>query len=454
MGGLNDVSYFLGLWFRTATWDSAIFQEVMIGAGGTRTDLAALVVSRIKHFVPHPDSPVTEHTCFHLIGVFSLVASESFTGHKDHAFRDALLSSDIVAALITASRALCRSTQPGAEFPLKVVFPALIDQLSSFPTIWLPEALRGGLLEILFECENRNAFAPVLISLLDDILYPATVYHSVLLQLQNSLPQVRDRDVAVIFGDPDLLARWRGLSEVVANRFRFLEQYNTWGLRATRACDDIEGAKICGKRDLKRCSGCSATCYCSLACQANDWRRGGHRGSCADLALSRKCQSLHNLHTEATLDGDVSARPGTSRDRSFLCALVHHEYTTRREEIAQKHLHFIMQHHPGTTALTLFDFTKGTCVVSVGAFEDLRILLNVDVARMIRCGGQTQLMKVLDGGLAASRIWPFPLLLCSSPLPQEPHLLWGPEEYFAKIQALMNSKVQVGLVICFFIAQL
>lgn len=30
----------------------------------------------------------------------------------------------------------------------------------------------------------------------------------------------------------------------------------------------------------KRCSGCKVTRYCCAACQAADWKEGGHRHAC------------------------------------------------------------------------------------------------------------------------------------------------------------------------------
>ncbi|KAJ6481983.1 hypothetical protein C8R45DRAFT_1151310 [Mycena sanguinolenta] len=241
--GMPEVSHFIGLRLNNTTWNSAAFEELVVGAGGTRTDLASMVVSHIKRFLPDGNAVVTEETYSHFMGILPIVASESFTGHRDHAFEDALLSSGIVAALTIASQAVCHSTHPRAGSALKVALPALIHQISSCPPLHLPEALRGGLLDIFFTSENRSAISDALVNLVEQVLSPATVYHSVLTQLRLSLPQIRHRDAAAIFADPTLLARWESLLQTIESRFRILDEYRTGTLTAMRACDDREPAK-------------------------------------------------------------------------------------------------------------------------------------------------------------------------------------------------------------------
>ncbi|KAF7324314.1 MYND-type domain-containing protein [Mycena sanguinolenta] len=181
--GLADVSYFLGLLFKN-DWNAPTFDELIIGAGGTRSDLASIVVSHITHVLPDPDSPVTSQTIFHLVGIVYIVASESVTGYQDPEFQDDLLSHGIVAALTTAVRALCRSTLETAGIELKGLLPALVDQLSLCSPTYLPESLRAGLLDIIFTSQHREVMSSSLTALLENVLPPATVYHSVLMELQ------------------------------------------------------------------------------------------------------------------------------------------------------------------------------------------------------------------------------------------------------------------------------
>ncbi|KAJ7260463.1 hypothetical protein B0H12DRAFT_373949 [Mycena haematopus] len=390
--GIADVSYFLALWFKDYNWNSASFEELIIGVGGTLADLAAIVVAHIKRVLPHPDSAVTERHVFHLVGIICLVAPESLTRPLlDVEFKDALLSCGIVPTLTTASRALCRSALVTAGVAVKAFFPALVDQIVSFPPIWLPESLRAGLLEILFTSHHRESIYPLFIDLLEGLMSPHSVYHSVLTQLRTSLPQVRDQNAAAIFSDATLLARWESFLQVVEDRFRILDEYNAGVLNPPRGCDDLECLKICAKQELKRCSGCRTAHYCSSTCQSNDWRHGGHRQTCGDLASHRK----------------ESPRT-SSRDRSFLRALMHHQSTMRAEEIAHKHRIFI-QTYPGEAPCTVFDFTTGACRVEVVAIHwFLQSQRGVDAngatSRVARI--ELHLMKVMQG--RKSVVWPFP----------------------------------------------
>ncbi|KAJ6455179.1 hypothetical protein C8R45DRAFT_1188328 [Mycena sanguinolenta] len=232
--------------------------------------------------------------------------------------------------------------------------------------------------------------------LLQHVLLPATVYYSVLIQLRISLSQVRNPNTATIFRDNTLLAHWRNFVEVAERRFRIVNKYSDGTLTAPRGCDDPECAKIYPKHDLKRCSGCLTTYYCSQACQTNDWRRGGHRLTCGDLSLRQERDYARH----------------SSRDRSFLRAITYHEYTARRDEIAMTRL-IRMQQYPGQIMCMLFDFTQPTCEIVVGPLEGLIRLgpFECEVEQTTRSEGRIELhlMRVQHGGQGALRVWPFPL---------------------------------------------
>ena len=50
----------------------------------------------------------------------------------------------------------------------------------------------------------------------------------------------------------------------------------------------------CGKTEaqaaspLDRCAGCRAVVYCSRACQAHDWKHGGHKQACKKLGARQR----------------------------------------------------------------------------------------------------------------------------------------------------------------------
>jgi hypothetical protein len=53
-----------------------------------------------------------------------------------------------------------------------------------------------------------------------------------------------------------------------------------------------EGGPAAGQgRGSKKCSGCRAVWYCGEACQLADWREGGHRRVCKQLAVAAPGQA-------------------------------------------------------------------------------------------------------------------------------------------------------------------
>ncbi|KAJ6483300.1 hypothetical protein C8R45DRAFT_300445 [Mycena sanguinolenta] len=395
--GLADASYFLGL---NRDWNSPAFDELITGSGGTRSELASVVISHITYALPNPDCPVTHDTLSFLVGIFYIVASESVAGYQDLAFQGHLLSQGIVSTLTIAVRALCRSKLKVAGIMLQGFGSTLVTQISSFSPTWLPESLRAGLLDI-FTPEHGEAVSPSLAMLLKDILPPATVYHSVLTALQTSLPQVRDRDVSVTSNDPALVAHWKSFVALVENRLPILNEYNTGALLAMRPCDNLECTKICPKRELQRCSGCSTMCYCSRICQRADWR-SGHRLTCLRLGLNRK----RFIHI-------------SPRNRSFLHALVYHEYITRHQEVARLQQLF-MKENPGQLPCTIFDFAEGSCTIEVWPLAQFvaELELELDPERIAQSTGKLQLhlMRVVDADWTECLFWPFPLRLASTQL--------------------------------------
>ncbi|KAJ6483287.1 hypothetical protein C8R45DRAFT_931900 [Mycena sanguinolenta] len=298
----------------------------------------------------------------------SLHSFENLTGHREHGLQESLWSCGIVAVLTTVSRALSRSNLPPAAFVLKGFSAILFELLLLSPPVWVPESLRTGLLEIVFASQRQEQLSRCLVTLLEDVLLPATVYHSVLVEIRIALPQVYDH--AALFDDAF---------------------FSHCGGALYRACDQC--ARICPKQELKCCTGCLTSNYCSKACQANDWQYNGHRQTCADLLL-RRAQCSHI----------------STKNRSFLRALVHHEYTTRRNEIAQTHRQ-LAKVYPGEVLCTTFDFTTGLCKMQVWPLEYLRSGFEFDVERAMKSDGQIELrlLKVRDGH--QFRMRPFPLHL-------------------------------------------
>ncbi|KAJ6478879.1 hypothetical protein C8R45DRAFT_1101319 [Mycena sanguinolenta] len=113
--------------------------------GSTRNREQA--VSHIKRALPVPDSPVSEQSMIHLIGIAGII---SYAGDPYLGFGYALLSTGIVVPLAIVGRALCHSTLDKVRIPLRVLFSALVELISSSIPAWLPESFRAGLLRLCF----------------------------------------------------------------------------------------------------------------------------------------------------------------------------------------------------------------------------------------------------------------------------------------------------------------
>ncbi|KAJ6451321.1 hypothetical protein C8R45DRAFT_91834 [Mycena sanguinolenta] len=170
--GIMDLSHLIARWLKPPSLE-------LIGAGGTRMNLASIVVSHIKDAMPTADTLITKQTLISLLGTIALL-----NYHGDSAFRGALLSRGIVAPLTTAVRALCHIGLPEVDVLLNQLFPALVRHIWSHPPTWITESLRAGLLETFFTYRDK---IPLFARILIQVLPPITIYHSALMQFKISL---------------------------------------------------------------------------------------------------------------------------------------------------------------------------------------------------------------------------------------------------------------------------
>ncbi|KAJ7052080.1 hypothetical protein C8F01DRAFT_1262295 [Mycena amicta] len=174
----------------------------------------------------------------------------------------------------------------------------------------------------------------VLLEHLDESL----VFHSVLHQLRISLQEVREFDPSAKLRWPgeELHAEWNAFVDRAQNQFKVVELYERGELTKFKVCDNTSCGSVQPKSDLKLCSDCLTTYYCSKACQRADYERF-HLNDCETLRRRRK-------------------------DRAFLKALVNHEYNAQKEKLALDFL-AVLKRAPGSLPCTMLDFSAGECVV-------------------------------------------------------------------------------------------
>ncbi|XP_070535093.1 uncharacterized protein [Ptychodera flava] len=74
--------------------------------------------------------------------------------------------------------------------------------------------------------------------------------------------------------------------------------------KVKRHCSNHQCQKVETKvQEFKVCSGCHLVCYCSVACQRSDWKRGGHKRNCKLLKIGvrqpRNDRMSENIENES-----------------------------------------------------------------------------------------------------------------------------------------------------------
>ncbi|KAJ6612560.1 hypothetical protein B0H10DRAFT_292525 [Mycena sp. CBHHK59/15] len=208
---------------------------------------------------------------------------------------------------------------------------------------------------------------------------------------------------------------------------------------------------------------CQTLHYCSQPCQALDWHQGGHRQTCENFVKFRH-GTLNQISTSAaTLTSCVVVIDEhlSSRDRSFLRALLAADYGKNEQDILRHQITW-MTRYPGRQFYTVFSYIGGRCTVQMTGVD--RIDSEDDtlkrhwrdfVSRETKSGGRMQLyvMEVAMGTGTRKKI--IPLRSSSSAIfdglkhianeltargtvddgPIAGEILW-------RIQALMRLKVQ------------
>ncbi|KAJ7607640.1 hypothetical protein DFH06DRAFT_1486484 [Mycena polygramma] len=179
----------------------------------------------------------------------------------------------------------------------------------------IPEVIRGGLIQavvVYAMCDTRSGGYEYLRRLLFELV-GSTVYYSVLHELEQSLP------AALELMDPrrvrasSISSQWQDFVSVAEDRVRIKHKFDSDSYVPSRACDNLACGRISGKAQFRACSACRTTHYCDKSCQRMDWE--GHRVVCGQLKSLRLQE------------------PPTSRDRSFIRALIQDTYQTNKAHI-------------------------------------------------------------------------------------------------------------------------
>jgi hypothetical protein len=273
----------------------SVFDELIVGAGGTPRDLAFLLASVLRRLCPHVDMPPTPDIIDNLKYIVEFLSAAIFTaGTSFELFTAALVSRHPVRAFVHTLTALTR-TDPS----LHAVSPflgILLHLLAISPSHGIARSLREGLLPVVFACGARHMSTThdFLVQFFKNILAPATVFHSVLYQLRIALSTLDNSQTAPMLALHEFAVIWDIIGRILSVRLQMIAPIQL------RQCLHVcflflsrgvaTGLIMCFKcsRALDRhplcCAGCSVPYYCSATCQREHWK-GGHRALCKSLSL-------------------------------------------------------------------------------------------------------------------------------------------------------------------------
>ncbi|KAF7342448.1 hypothetical protein MVEN_01834000 [Mycena venus] len=270
--------------------------------GGTLTDVARLVVSFIDGIVPEDESAMfTTHVHFLRVVLIFVGNVDPTLGDPSRAaitlgqFGEALLSQDIIRALISALCSLSNTTVPPTVDGLHKCLNMLA-MIFITPSGYhaLPAALDDGLLRALVMCaqcsfahEIHDQFKVYFIGLFRSSL----VHYRFLSALDMALDETTELINTRAFKRCGIYKMWEEWLSVVDERLKVLHEFDSQRDLRMKACDNLKCSTIDDKTAFRRCSGCRSFYYCSIECQTVDWRSGGHREACKSygkLFLSEK----------------------------------------------------------------------------------------------------------------------------------------------------------------------
>jgi hypothetical protein len=219
---------------------------IMMGSGGSITELARLFVAHLTFVIPSPDSPVPADAPLLLRGVIRLLREINY---RNELWNAALLAQGIIESLICTIRALAVSSIEGTEQMLDDCFTTLIRTLV-VPNRhqYIIDALKAGLLPAIVLSHSFTVGAKFCLTV---ALPRAMVYYSVLKQLATELHQVKDLAETARFRASETFESWTNFLDLVDTRFKVMRRYDSGDWLSGRNCDNLNVCTL--RRMLSNC---------------------------------------------------------------------------------------------------------------------------------------------------------------------------------------------------------
>ncbi|KAJ7151788.1 hypothetical protein C8R43DRAFT_950962 [Mycena crocata] len=333
---------------------TGLLDELIDGTGGNIWECALLVLKHITDLIsvgPHPHSEVPPKVVCLVDSMLRFLGQVEI---RESHFFDVLVSQGLSRTLTNAISDLEKfdsSHTPGAIENCFILLECIFNSETGYQN--LLQSLQAGLLLVIAfgRDYNRTCIAIECTSRVLHHNFPAaTVYYPVLHQMKASLDDdfPASEDFEEELTKSGLYLPWQALVQLARERIQLLD------------CD---------------------------------WKEGGHRRICPNLRGMR-LQDTTNLIT--------------TRDRSFMRALLHDDYEAATEDILLAQIAFLRQ-NPGQPFITLFDYAEGPVTFTVEPAKnalcgtEFSNLVSYDKARGSRV--EVHLMVVRQGLFNITRIF-------------------------------------------------
>ncbi|KAJ7105014.1 hypothetical protein C8R44DRAFT_746254 [Mycena epipterygia] len=416
---LNDLRGFLA---DCGATDPKNLAEIVEGAGGTLGDVADLVVKFIHTAIERVSPLGSNSNVSYIHSLLCFVAEADLYPKAETQWLlvplgplcATLFKHGFVVTLVTAIMSLATTSTAETGLALDECFMILRRILLFSGCFMLEEAQDTDLLRAIVTCATLPCARKInhhLRDLLRRAIPSGLIYYYVVVQLQSSRAAVEELVSTDAFKNSSVYGEWEHFMTVTDDRFDVLADV---AYPAEMACDNLKCDIIDEKPAFERCSGCKSVYYCSRECQIADWREGSHR---------KACRSYESASLTLKATAELSKPIFTVRERAFIRALLHHDYTMHASSICKKQVEFMAAHPTCDLLITLFDYCAGHLQIEVHsvAHSPLSTVLQEAgeewtdfIARAARSEGRFQLhvMRVLDG--TATPHWVIPLRCSSS----------------------------------------
>ncbi|KAJ6548970.1 hypothetical protein B0H19DRAFT_1265746 [Mycena capillaripes] len=356
------------------------FDELVEAAGGRVTDLASTVV---QHFSRAHSARKSQTTALFLMSCINLLDE-----HTDptRSLCNALRSIGFVAILVHIISTVHDTDAESvisdcAQSVLIACLGCLVKMLKAPPDIAL--AIDSGLLQLAVVIAASikgvtDGKHMIIQRMFDKVLIPSLVHYAVVAQLQKCFPEAAAVAARSTIEKSPFAAAWKNLSTLIKSRVGFLNSWEAKARPSFKACDNLICGKIASRHDFKCCAACRTMDYCSEECQSADWR-AGHKDMCQSLA-----------HVKFRRPETI-----TTRGKSFMRALLTHDYQSLILDMCSRKVHFMSLH------------------IRVGRSSDLELFdpaseILLQFPRESRSGGRMDLhvMATLEGDTSRLHLFP------------------------------------------------